>query len=239
MQFSNQKFLAWLVHFFTALGGVFGLLALFSIHQSEYKDALWYMVVAVVIDAVDGTLARAAHVKVHAPELDGDVLDGVVDFLNYVVVPAFFMLVSEMLLQGSQVFISSLVVLASSYQFSQIDAKTSDNFFKGFPSYWNIVVLYLFIWDTPAVLNSILVLVFVGLIFVPIKYVYPSRLKYFAKSELCRKVMLISTLLWGAVTIGLLWIYPEQSIALNLLTAAYLLWYGGVSVYRSFNPISS
>ena len=88
-----QYFSAWIVHIFTGSGAFIGLWSLFKIHEHEYVFALWLMANTVVIDAIDGTFARLVHVKSVLPKIDGTLLDNIVDFLNYVIAPCFFLLV--------------------------------------------------------------------------------------------------------------------------------------------------
>src|SRR5262249_40191358 len=123
----------------------------------------------------DGTLARAVRVKEVLPRVDGTRLDDVVDYSTYVIVPAFFLLQMRLLPPGWDVAIVALIAIASGYGFSQTAAKTAHHFFTAFPSYWNIAAFYLYAlrWS-PAVNAAWLVALAIG-VFVPIRYVYPSR----------------------------------------------------------------
>lgn len=234
----RRRVAAWSVHLFTASGGVFGLLSLYAIYQKQYILAFWLMGGAIIVDSVDGVLARRAQTKVAAPRVDGSLLDNILDYVNYVTVPAFFLLVAELLPSGWWAFVgASVIMLASAYQFTQPEAKTEDHFFKGFPSYWNFIVFYLFFWQTPPWVNLAIVLILVVLVFVPIKYVYPSRLDYLTHSRWLRRGMLLVTVLWGVATAALLWIYPQTNFILVTLSILYILLYIGLSVYRTFRPI--
>ena len=116
--------------------------------------------------------------------MDGALLDNIVDFLNYVITPCFFLLVKpDMLPQDILCTIISAITITSAYQFCQADAKTPDHFFKGFPCYWNIAVFYMYILNTSTTFNALLLSLFCILIFVPVKYVYPSRLDYLTDSK--------------------------------------------------------
>jgi phosphatidylcholine synthase len=233
----RRRVAAWLVHLFTASGAVFGLLTLYAIYQQQFLLAFWLMAGAVIVDSVDGVLARWARVKTAVPQIDGALLDNILDYLNYVITPAFFLLVGNLLPLGWGFIGTSGVVLASAYQFTQPQAKTEDHFFKGFPSYWNIVVFYLFFWQTPPWLNLLIILILVVMVFVPIKYVYPSRLDYLTHNRWLRRGMLLATLLWGAATAVLLWIYPDTSYLLVAFSMAYALFYAASSIYRTFVPL--
>lgn len=234
----QQRLAAWLVHIFTASGAVFGLFTLYAIYQGRFRLAFWLMAAAILVDSVDGILARRFQAKIRLPGIDGALLDNILDYLNYVVAPAFFLLVSGSLPgPGWSAVGASIIVLASAYQFIQTDAKTRDHFFKGFPSYWNIVVFYLFFWQTSAWLNLVIVLVLAVMVFVPVKYVYPSRLDYLTRNEWLRWAMLTATFIWGIATAMMLWIYPRSNPILVTISMGYVVFYVAISLYRTFWPL--
>jgi phosphatidylcholine synthase len=234
----QRRIAAWLVHLFTASGAVFGLLTLYAIHHTQFLLAFWLMAGAVLVDSVDGILARRAKTKVAAPKVDGGLLDNLLDYVNYAMAPAFFLVVNDTLLPANWRIVGAcLIVLVSAYQFTQPEAKTDDHFFKGFPSYWNIVVFYLFFWQTSPYLNLIIIISLAILTFIPIKYVYPSRLDYLTQSRWLRRAMLSATILWGIATAALLWIYPKTNPLLVALSIGYALFYVLISLYRTFVPV--
>ena len=222
--------IAWAVHAFTASGAVVGLFALKSIDRGDLHKAFWLMALAVLIDGVDGYFARKLEVRTHAPQIDGARLDEIVDYLNYVIVPAYLILRSNLVNEVLAPLIAGLLVICSAYQFSQRNAKTEDHFFQGFPSYWNIVVLYMFLWNTSSLLNLLLLLLFAVLVFIPIKYVYPSRMEHLSSVPFLRALMLAATLAWGAATLVLLWIYPEKSQVFNAIVSVYMITYISISL---------
>ncbi len=232
-----NRCLGWSVHAFTASGACIGLFALLAIHEQHFSLALWLMFTTILIDAVDGMFARMIKTKEVAPEIDGALLDNIVDFFNYTLVPCFFLLVTNLLPESFRIFCVMIITFSSAYQFTQVDAKTSDHFFKGFPSYWNIAVFYLFFWQTDNMTNLGILLVLAVLSFVPIKYVYPSRLDYLTDNKLLRLCMLLLTVLWGAATAGLLWVYPATNHLLVAVSVGYLLLYIGISLYRTWVPL--
>jgi phosphatidylcholine synthase len=216
----------------TALGGVAGTAALLALHERDLRGAALLSLAALAIDCVDGSLARAARVSEVLPWFDGRRLDDIVDFLNYVVVPAVFLVVAGSLVHP---LVAALPVLASSYGFCQEQAKTDDDFFLGFPSYWNVVALYLWLFATPPALGTLLVVALAVLVFVPLKYLYPSKMKVFW---------------WTTNTGGALWIVaitavvlaPEETARLHLLELSLLypayyiagsLWLGGLAGSRA------
>jgi len=228
----------WFIHAFTASGAFLGLLALLAIYEHHYLTAFWLMIVTIFIDAIDGMLARMVKIKEVIPEIDGALLDNIVDFLNYTIVPAFFLLVTDLLPAQWRLLCVMAITFSSAYQFSQVDAKTNDHFFKGFPSYWNIAVFYLFFWEMKPWTNMSILLVLSVLSFVPIKYVYPSRLEYLSHYVGLRFSMLLATILWGLTVAGLLWIYPNTNHTLVMASMAYIVLYVGISLYRTWVPLS-
>lgn len=226
------------VHMFTATAAVMGLLTLVSIYHHEYVAALWWMAGAVVIDALDGSLARLMHVKAVLPKIDGALLDNMVDYLNYVITPCFFLYVRPGLLPtDSAIWILIAIVMTSAYQFCQTDAKTPDHFFKGFPCYWNIVLFYMFIFETQPLTNLYLLGILCVLIFIPVKYVYPSRLDYLTESKPLKWCMHVFSTIYGVSSAFLLWQYPRTNTLGLVLSLGYVVLYLGLSVYRTYSPM--
>ncbi|MBI3957577.1 MAG: CDP-alcohol phosphatidyltransferase family protein [Chloroflexi bacterium] len=232
-----QRLLAWSVHLVTASGAVFGLFALHAINEEQWLIAFWLMGAAVLVDGIDGSLARRFRTKSLAAKVDGAMLDNIVDFLNYVIVPAFFLIETELLPPLLRLPLAGLIALCSAYQFCQIDAKTDDHFFKGFPSYWNIVVFYLFLWQLQPLYNALILAVLCVLIFVPIKYIYPSRMEYLSEKQILRTGMLGLTLLWGVGSSWLLFHYPRPQHQVTIFLIAYMILYIGASIYRQIVPL--
>jgi phosphatidylcholine synthase len=235
----QRRCIGWLIHMLTASGALTGLFALLAIYQSNLLLAFWLMGAAIVIDAVDGMFARLIKIKEAVPQIDGALLDNVVDFFNYAMVPAFFLLVTPLLPPYWRLPCVIAVTFSSAYQFTQVDAKTSDHFFKGFPSYWNIVIFYLFFWQMNQWANVIILFTLAALSFVPIKYIYPSRLDYLTHNPILRVGMLLATILWGAATAGLLWVYPQSNDLLVCISMGYLILYTAISLYRTWIPLTA
>jgi phosphatidylcholine synthase len=209
-----------------------------KIYQGEYTQALWLMGLTVVIDALDGTLARLMHVKTVLPSMDGALLDNLVDFVNYVITPCFFLLVKPNMLSPTYaLWIIAAITLTSSYQFCQSDAKTPDHFFKGFPCYWNIAVFYMVILNTSMILNSWILVIFCVLVFVPVKYVYPSRLDYLTESKTLKTIMHISSIIYAISAIFILIDYPNTNLFWLSISLGYVLMYIALSFYRTYSPM--
>jgi len=169
--------LAWAVHAFTALGLVAAAaIAVLIVEGSgeAFYRAFWLMIAATAIDALDGPLARYARVREVLPGFDGRRLDDLIDFLNYTCLPL-LLIWRAGLVPGSQSWWLLLPLLASIYGFSQVDAKTDDGFFLGFPSYWNVVAFYLYFLKLDPRLSLGIILLLAVLTFVPLRYFYPTQ----------------------------------------------------------------
>ena len=220
--------LAWLVHLYTALGVVVAFFAVFRIEQADYKSALLLMALAVVIDATDGTLARAARVKELIPTFDGELLDNIVDYFNYVIVPCLFLVRANLLPPPDSLWLAALPLLASAYGFCQKNAKTTDHFFLGFPSYWNIVVFYLYVLGTPLWVNAFLIIALSILVLVPIRYVYPSRSPRF------RVQTNVLGALWSGIVLYTIFQLPNRSRALVFASLLFPAYYTALSFWLEF-----
>jgi len=170
---TRGRTLAAFVHLFTASGGVLGVLALLALLEGDFGRATVFMLVALTIDAVDGSLARAVGVSIHLPQINGRRMDDIVDYLNFVIVPAVFMVAAGSV--TSPIWVA-LPVLASAFGFSREDAKTEDDFFLGFPSYWNVLAFYLWLLELTPWVGTLWVVGLSAAVFIPWKYVYPSKL---------------------------------------------------------------
>jgi phosphatidylcholine synthase len=230
---SRSLALAWLVHLYTALGAIVGFFSILDIEQAAFRDTFFLMGLAVVIDATDGTLARAARVKELIPWFDGDLLDELVDYLNYVIVPCFFLLHAQLLPPQDALWLAGLPLLASAYGFCQRSAKTADHFFLGFPSYWNIVVFYLYVLKTPLWVNAFVVIGLSVLVFVPIKYIYPSRSPRFRV-----QTNLIGAL-WGATVIYVIYRLPDINPALVFVSLLFPAYYTALSFWLEFRRMTN
>jgi phosphatidylcholine synthase len=228
----------WLIHLFTASAAIVGLFSLYAIYQGRFLLAFWLMGVTIFIDSIDGTLARRVGVKDVVPKIDGTLLDNIVDYLNYVITPAFFLLVSDLLPGFWKVIGASAIVLASAYQFTQADAKTSDNFFKGFPSYWNLVVFYLFLAEMSPWFNFFIIIFLSFMIFVPIKYLYLTRIDNVTSSKPLRALLMLATFIYALATIMLLATYPDKNPVYIAINWFFGILYVFVSLYRTFIPMN-
>lgn len=224
------RLLAWLVHLYTALGAVVAVFTLALAAEGRYREALALMGLALLLDATDGTLARAARVKERVPSVDGARLDDIVDYLNYVVVPCFLLLWADLLPPGHGWWMVCLPLLASAYGFSQTDAKTPDHTFLGFPSYWNVVAFYCLVLDWDPWLNGVLVVVLSVMVFVPIRYLYPSR------NTRLRGLTVSLGAVWGVLCCVVVYRLPDPSPGLALASLFFPVYYLTLSFWWHFVP---
>jgi phosphatidylcholine synthase len=166
------KIIAWLIHLYTASGALMGVMALLATANDQIRMAFLYLVVAGIIDATDGLMARAARVSRVLPDFSGAQVDNAVDVLTFIWAPIFIMGKENLL---PHPLCLAVPVFAALYAYGQVNMKTPDNFFLGFPSYWNIVALYMY-WLHPGPLISSLMVLIPGIFsFIPTRYLYPSR----------------------------------------------------------------
>ena len=222
---------SYLVHIFTALGVVFGFLALLATVDGKIPEAFLWLAVALFVDGVDGTLARAVNVKQNTPEIDGAILDNIIDYLNYVVVPVFIFYSLGMAPEPYLLLSCVAILLVSCFTFTNTNIKTDDFYFSGFPAIWNIVVLYFYILESSEFTNFIFVILFCVLTFIPFKYVHPFRVVEF------RKITLMITSIWMITTTILLFdvsfsdpVFTSSNFVIWLITNVY---FAGNIIFRS------
>jgi phosphatidylcholine synthase len=222
------------VHVFTATGAVLALLMVHFSYQHRVETVLWLFLVAMVIDGTDGMLARRFHVKTVLPGFDGALLDNIVDYMTYALAPMALLWANGYLPDGAAGgVVASIPLLASTYQFCRSDAKTDDHFFLGFPSYWNIVAFYVVVWELSTVGTTALLLALSVLVFVPIKYLYPSRTERLWYVNMTLSVLWLA--LWALITASL----PDAPSVLVGLSLVYVAYYIAVSLWLTFSPASA
>jgi phosphatidylcholine synthase len=206
---------AWLVHLFTASGVVIAFLALEATLRGEWRLALLWLLAALAVDGVDGTLARWARVKEHVPRIDGEAFDLIVDYLNYVFVPAVFIWRAGLVPDALALPLASAILLSSVYVFVRRDMKTQDNYFRGFPALWNVVALYLFVAQPGPTAGAIVVTTLAILSFAPIRFVHPFRVSDF------QPWLQVAAIAWAIATLALLWPGWGPDLARLWLWASY------------------
>ncbi len=205
--------LAWLAHLYTALGLVCAAgIAVLIVRgdDASFRWAFFLMMVATAIDATDGWFARKARVKERLPGFDGGTLDNLIDFHTYTSLPLLLLWRAD-ILPGNLAWLLLLPLLASGYGFSQVQAKTPDGFFIGFPSYWNIVAFYLYVLEPKVWLSVSTLLLFSVLTFVPTPYLYASRGGPFAT------IINVGGAIWFVMMGLVLWFEPRNLVLVSVL----------------------
>ncbi len=217
----KQKIAAWLVHIYTASGGIVGMFALYFAAQGEPRYAFFLLGIAMLIDGTDGILARKVGVRRVLPNFDGAMIDNVIDVLTYVWVPVFIMASQNLL---PHVLWTAVPIIAALYAYGQTNMKTDDAFFLGFPSYWNGIALYLF-WLQPQPVVAVLMVVIPGILsFIPTRYLYPSKNPLFSKTNW------ILSLIWAAL-IAYMLTQEQPNSWLILISLSYPIFYLVSSFY--------
>ena len=166
---------AFCVHIFTALGAGVALIAMLEAVREHWVAMFAWLGVALVIDAVDGPIARRLDVARVQPNWSGDVLDLVVDFVTYVFVPAYAITASDLLLPLAAPLLGAGIAVSGALYFADRRMKSEDNHFRGFPGLWNVAAFYLFLLHLPPALSSLGVAVLIALTFAPFRVVHPIR----------------------------------------------------------------
>jgi len=198
--------------------------------------AIVWMIVAMFVDGFDGMLARWFHVKEYAKAIDGGLLDNIIDYLNYVVVAALLLIKAPNLLpQGFEMAGAISILLTSGYQFTQTDAKTDEQtfFFKGFPSLWNFLVVYMMLLGLNPWINLAALAICNILVFVPIKYLYPTR------NTRLRRLTLGFTYLYGAIGVWGLLQYPNVPEWVVSVSFVYVAYYALLSLFPKIGAVKS
>lgn len=221
--------MSYLVHLFTACGAWAALMATLAIGHSDYRMAFLYMFLAVFIDSVDGTFARAVQVEKNCPEIDGRRLDDMVDYFGWVVAPVLFMAHSGVL--PDQPWIWACPLVASAVGMSHRQAKTDDDFFRGFPSLWNVVALYLWKGGLPADLNAGVVIALSLGVLSPLKFIYPSKTPYM------KNFTSVFMLVWIVLSFFSLWYEGTTARIFFLLSLSFPAYYMGYSLYLNTLPV--
>jgi phosphatidylcholine synthase len=212
------------VHLYTASGSVLALLIVVAAFQGDAVTALWLGLATLIIDGTDGMLARRFRVKETIPWFDGARLDDIVDYLTYVFAPIVLLWSTDRLPDGPGGWVlAALPLLASSYQFCRVDAKTDDHTFLGFPSYWNVVAFYAVVLDLGPTTIAVVLVVCSVLVFVPVRYLYPSR------TRMLRGLSLALTAVWLGTYALLLVQVPDPNPLVVALSLGYLVYYVAVS----------
>jgi phosphatidylcholine synthase len=186
---------AFAVHVFTAAGAALALAALIYATRGQWAAMFFCLGIALVIDGVDGTIARRFKVADLLPRWSGDVLDLVVDFATYVFVPAYAIAAGGLLPPTLALPAAVVIVVTGALYFADRDMKTSDNYFRGFPALWNAAAFYLFLLKPAPWLAAAIVVALAVLTFTPFKFLHPMRVARL------RAVNVAAVILWSALAL--------------------------------------
>ena len=204
-------------------GALAAFAAVIAIVDDRYRTAFALLVLATVIDATDGVLARLARVKEATPHFDGARLDDIVDYLTFVFVPMLLLYrAGELPARWAAVPVAA-VLLSSAYGFCATDAKTDDGFFTGFPSYWNIVAVYLYAARLGPAVSAGILLVLSALVFVRNGYVYPTR------TPVLRGLTIALGAVWGVMVLAMIASMPDVPGALVIVSLFFPVYYAVLS----------
>jgi len=202
-----RRFLGWCVHGYTALGLVIaGIIAVLLVEGTPgaFRWSFLLMLVATVVDATDGTLARKVRIKEAVPSFDGRRLDDIIDFLTYTFLPLLLIYRAQILPAGYEACLL-IPLVASVYGFCQVQAKTDDGYFLGFPSLWNVVAVYLYALPFGGWVSLAIVVGLAFLTFVPSRYLYPSLPGKF------NRVMTLLSVPWTITLAWIIWTLPDTT----------------------------
>ncbi|MDO1583629.1 phosphatidylcholine synthase [Rhizobium oryzicola] len=201
---------AFSVHVLTASGSFVAFLGVVAAAEHRFVHMFWWLGLALLIDGIDGPIARKVRVKEVLPNWSGDTLDNIIDYVTYVLLPAFALYQSGMIGETWSFVAAGMIVVSSAIYYADMGMKTDEYFFSGFPVVWNMVILTLFVIQASEATAMAVVLVSVFLTFLPIHFLHPVRVKRL------RPVNLAIFLLWCALS--------GYSLILNFHSPAWLVW---------------
>ena len=226
-----NKTLAWSVHIFTASGLLAGFMALLAMHTMDVRQAMFWLILAFIIDGIDGTFARMARVSEVLPDMDGKTIDYVVDFFNFAIVPAYIFYQSDLVFDSWRLPLTCLILLVSAIYYGKTGMVSDDKYFIGFPVLWNIVVYFLiFVFDWSAWLNAFTIIFFAVAHFVPLKYIYPSQAQ---RWQLASSIIAALFFILMCVTV---YLFPERNIWLSGLSVAGWFYFAALTFLEQWGP---
>lgn len=220
------------VHLLTSLGAVCALFAFHSASKHSWEIAFGWLGIALVVDAIDGPLARRFAISGRLPHFSGERLDLIIDYLNYVFVPVFIMLQAKLLPEGAGLVAGSIILISSLYHFADIGSKTNDNYFVGFPALWNVIIFYFFAFDVPSNLVFAFILFFAALAFIPLKWSHPIRVSQF------RPLTLSLMTVWAGACVYVVYQGFPGSLSSQILLALGALYFLALGSLRSLRAES-
>ena len=176
-QFKYEKILSFSIHLLTGMGIIAGFFAVIAILNDNQKEAFLWLGLAFLIDSIDGTLARKFNVNKNLPNIDGKMLDSIIDFFNYVIIPSIMIYWFNYVPDQFIILIPVILIFISIYSYVNLNILTNDNYYNGFPAIWNVIVLYFYIFETSQNFNLLFLILLILLKFSPLKCIHPLRVK--------------------------------------------------------------
>ncbi len=224
---SRPALLAFSIHILTATGAFLAFLSIVATAEGDFKLAFFWLGMALIVDGIDGPLARKLEVKKWWPHWSGDTLDNVIDFTTFVMIPAFILYQSGLLDTSADFekngeiiskFFSfgaaALIVITSAIYYADTRMKTEDNGFKGFPVCWNMVVFALFVVSPSATFSLIFILINAVLTFAPITFIHPVRVK------VLRELSIFAFIIWGVSGLSAIYFNLDNPFIMDTLFVA-------------------
>ena len=231
--YRQEKYAGILVHLLTGFGIVAGFFALIAVMNSNQKEAFLWLGLAFLIDSIDGTLARKFNVKKNLPHLDGKMLDSIIDFFNYVIIPSIMIYWFRYVPDQFAILIPVILIFISIYSYVNLNILTNDNYYNGFPAIWNVIVLYFYIFGTSQNFNLIFLILLILLKFSPLKCIHPLRVRKF------KSLSIFFAIFWFITSIMLilikdLSINPVYEVFLMFLWVVSNIYFVSVSIFKTF-----
>ena len=223
------KVAGWLIHLFTSSGAIIGVFTIQAIFNGNFQLALALLFLAMLVDTFDGFLARKIKVWEVIPIIDGKLLDLVIDFTNFVFVPAVFLYHGNLLPSGWSELLVALVVLTGCYNYGLAEDSTPDGYFIGFPAAWNFVCFYFITFDTSPWINATVVLILSILHFIPIKFIYLTKTRAFPHLTLSIAILWAISGIWAIASFGNV---PQFILAVLIIGPIYMV---ALGIYATFS----
>ena len=221
---------AFSVHLLTASGAALALMAMLAAGRADWPMMFLWLLIALLVDGIDGPLARAVDIKHNAPQWDGVLLDLIIDYLTYVIIPAYAMVEAQLIGPGWSLAAGLMICVTGVVYFADTRMKTADNSFSGFPGCWNMVILVLFAIDIGS-WGAMLLMIGIALAqFISLKFIHPVR------TVRWRMLSLPVMLAWGGFATWEAWLSFEAPVIAKVGLVATSLYLGGAGIAQQIIP---
>ena len=230
--YKQERLMGILVHLLTGFGIVAGFFALIAVMNNNQKEAFLWLGLAFLLDSIDGTLARKFNVKKNLPNIDGKMLDSIIDFFNYVIIPSIMIYWFRYVPDQFILLIPAILIFISIFSYVNLNILTNDNYYNGFPAIWNVIVLYFYIFGTSQNINLIFLILLIFLKFSPLKCIHPLRVKKF------KSLSIFFAFIWFIMSVFLvvikdLNVNPVYELFLMFLWVISNIYFISVSIFKT------